>query len=92
MFTSNANQRLYVFDALAGSTSKGAVRANVDSIELVPVSQASVSFAYPLDVTWSGAVVTFDGNTPVCKMYDATTPTGLWILAEYPPTVTVTAH
>jgi hypothetical protein len=93
MFTSNANQKLYVFDALAGSTSKGAVRVNVDSIELLPVSQASVSFTTPLDVTWSGAVVTFDNNTPpVCKMYDATMPTGLWILAEYPPTVTVTAH
>ena len=93
MFTSNANQKLYVFDALSGGTSKGAIKANANSIELAPISQGWFSFTYPLDVTWSGAVVTFDNNTPpVCKMYDATTPTGLWILAEYPPTVTVTAH
>jgi hypothetical protein len=92
MFTDSANAQLYVFDALPASTSKGAIRTTSTSIELMPVSQASVSFTTALDVTWSGAVVTFDNTTPVCKMFDATTPTGLWILAEYPPAITVTAH
>ncbi len=92
IFTNKANQQLYVFDALPASTSKGAIRTTSTSIELVPVSQASVSFTAALDVTWSGAVVTFDNTTPVCKMFDASTPTGLWILAEYPPYITITAH
>ncbi|MGD6808090.1 MAG: hypothetical protein ACQCN3_00165 [Candidatus Bathyarchaeia archaeon] len=92
MFTSSANQKLYVFDALPSSNSKGAIRANSNSIELMPVSQASVSFTSSLDVTWSGAVVTFDNTTPVCKMFDSETPTGLWILVEYPPTITVTTQ
>ncbi|XHH10130.1 MAG: hypothetical protein ACFCUE_05725 [Candidatus Bathyarchaeia archaeon] len=92
MFTDSANQKLYVFDSLPSSTSKGAVRASSTSIELVPVSQADVDFTTPLDITWSGAVVTFDNTTPICKMFDSTTPTGLWILVEYPPTITVTAH
>jgi hypothetical protein len=91
MFTDSANQKLYVFDSMSGSTSKGAIKTSSGSIELLPVSQASVSFTSPLDITWSGAVATFDNTTPICKMYDAATPTGLWILAEYPTTITVTA-
>jgi hypothetical protein len=91
MFTDIDNQKLYVFDSMPSSTSKGAIEASSGSIELLPVSQSSVSFTTPLDVTWSGAVVTSDNTTPICKLYDATTPMGLWILVEYPPTITVTA-
>ena len=90
MFTDVANQRLYAFDSIAGS-STGALKPNSALIELLPVSAAQASFQYPFDITWQGAVVTFDGNTPVCSLYDGTTPTGLWILSEYPPTLTVAA-
>jgi len=90
MFTDAANQKLYAFDSIAGS-STGALKPSIALIELLPVSAAQASFKYPYDITWQGAVVTFDGTTPVCSLYDGTTPTGLWILSEYPPTITVTA-
>jgi hypothetical protein len=41
-----------------------------------------------MDVTWHGAVVTYDNTTPIY----ASDQSGLWILVEYPPTVTVTAE
>jgi hypothetical protein len=91
MYTDIQNQRLYAFDSFSGSTSKGSLRASSGLLELLPVSQAQVQFTYAYDVTWAGAVATFDGSTPVCSFYDGTTPMGLWILAEYPPTLTVTA-
>jgi hypothetical protein len=92
MFTDNSNQRLYTFDSIAGSA-VGALKVDTSSktISLLPVARSSASFAYPLDVTWLGAILTFDNTMPIYKM-QGTTPTGLWILAEYPPTVTVTAE
>ena len=39
------------------------------------------------DVTWHGAVVTFDGMTPIYAE-DQGTRTGMWIVAEYPPSLT----
>jgi hypothetical protein len=91
MFTDTGNQQLYTFDSIAGTTT-GALRADSSSrrIELRPVTSAT-SFTYALDVTWHGAVVTFDNTTPIYTIQEST-PTGLWILAEYPPTVTVTAE
>ena len=93
MFTNAANENLYAFDTIAGS-STGALDVNADSslIEVLPVSSlASASFMYAYDVSWHGAVATFDGTTPVCSLYDGTTPAGLWLLVEYPPQLTVTA-
>ncbi len=89
MFTDVSNQKLYAFDSITGS-STGALKVGSALIELLPVSAAQASFKYPYDITWQGAVVTFDGTTPICSLYDGTTPTGLWILSEYPPTLTVT--
>ena len=91
MLTDSANQKLYAFDSMPGSTSRGAIKVSRTSIELMPVSQSSVQFKTPLDITWSGAVATFDNTTPIYALHDGTTPMGLWILAEYPPTITVTA-
>jgi hypothetical protein len=91
MFSDSSNRKLYAFDSMPASTSKGALRTNSNLIELLPVSASQVSFNSVLDITWMGAVATFDNTLPVCKMFEATTPTGLWILAEYPPTLTVTA-
>jgi hypothetical protein len=91
MFGDMMNQRLYVFDAIAGH-STGALSAinSTYQLELQPVALSTVSFTYAYDVTWKGAIATFDGTTPICSMYDATTPNGLWILAEYPPSLTIT--
>lgn len=91
MFADGANQRLYAFDSFSGSTSKGALKASSGLLELLPVSQSMVKFTYAYDITWVGAIATWDGTTPMCSFYDGTTPTGLWLLAEYPPTITVTA-
>jgi hypothetical protein len=91
MFTDNSNQRLYAFDSIAGSA-VGALKvdASAKTIELLPVARNSASFTYALDITWRGAVVTFDNTTPIYT--NSGTPMGLWILAEYPPTITVTAE
>lgn len=93
MFTDNANQKLYFFDAVAGSKT-GALKVSNSSeriIELLPVTMASTEFKYALDIIWYGAVVTFDGTTPLYKE-EYGNKTGLWILVEHPPTITVTTE
>jgi len=89
MFTDSANQMLYVFDSISGNET-GALKVS-NSIELLSVASelASVNFTNALDVTWHGAVVTFDGTTPI---YKNDNNTGLWIIIEYPPTITVTTE
>jgi hypothetical protein len=91
MYTDLANQGLYAFDSFSASTSKGAIKASSGLLELLPVSSSQVQFTYAYDITWQGAVATFDGTTPICNLYDGTTPMGLWIMVEYPPMLTVTA-
>lgn len=91
MFTDSANQKLYAFDSIAGSA-VGALKVDTatKTIGLLPVARNSASFTNAWDITWRGAVVTFDNTTPIYTT--AGTPTGLWILVEYPPTITVTAE
>jgi hypothetical protein len=97
MFTDNSNMKLYTFDGIPPSQKRGALDVTNDenwsgrrvTIEFNPVAQFQALFAYPLDVTWHGAVVTFDGTTPIYKE-DGTT--GLWIIVEYPPTIAVTTE
>jgi hypothetical protein len=88
MFTDQANHMLYTFDS--PGTARGALEANTaeSSISLLPVTLSSDSFQNPLDVTWDGAVVTFAGFAP--PIYSENDQPGLWILAEMPPTITVT--
>jgi hypothetical protein len=93
MFTDNTNQMLYRFDSIAGHAT-GALRTNAGSytrtIDFLPVTSSyPASFQYALDVTWHGAVVTFDNTTPIYQTSDGS---GLWILAECPPTIAVTAE
>ena len=86
-------QQLYAFDSTAGSPT-GALKADTSAktIELLPVALTPVQFNYALDVTWNGAVVTFDSTaTPIYTM-QGSAPTGLWILVEYQPTITVTSE
>ena len=89
IFRDSSNQMLYVFDSIAGNkTGALNVNAKIGAIELLPVASplnAPVSFLYSLDIIWYGAVVTFDG-TPI---YNSSNQSGLWIIVEYPPTITV---
>jgi hypothetical protein len=93
MFRDSSNEKLYYFDSITGSKT-GALNVSSSSgqrrIEFLPVSNlAQVSnFTSALDIIWYGAVVTFDGGTPIYKSGG----TGLWIIVEYPPTVAVTAE
>jgi hypothetical protein len=90
MFADSFNQKLYAFDSIAG-TQTGALSATSTSlIEMVPVELHQVQFSNAMDIIWRGAIATFDDTTPIYTLQDGT-PTGLWILAEYPPTITVTA-
>jgi hypothetical protein len=91
MFSDVQNERLYAFDNFPSSTSKGALKTSSDLLEFLSVSSGAVAFRTAYDITWQGAVATYDtANTPICDFYDATTPMGLWILAEYPPTLAIT--
>lgn len=89
IFTDEANRKLYVFDSIAGSkTGALDINAAAGTIKLSPVRMAQTSFTYALDVTWHGAVVTFDGTTPIYREEDGV-KTGLWIIAECPPSAAV---
>jgi hypothetical protein len=90
MFTDSANQMLYRFDTIAGDTT-GALKSDygAKSIEVRPVNPSDpATFQYALDVMWHGAVATFDNTTPIY----ASDQSGLWMLVEYPPIITVTAE
>jgi hypothetical protein len=89
MFTDAGNSQLYSFDSLAG-TQTGELRVNaaVGTIELLPVKIASVSFTYPLNTIWCGAVSTFSNTTPIYQTASGQV-SGSWISVEYPPTVAV---
>jgi hypothetical protein len=86
MFTDDANKMLYAFDN--STTKTGALKVGTQTVELCPIT-SSVSFKSAKDITWYGAVVTFDGTTPI---YDSSNKSGLWITVEYPPTITVTTQ
>jgi hypothetical protein len=93
MFTDSANQNLYFFDTRAGNKTGCFNVSNSTEriIEVLPVKRAYVNFTYALDVTWHGAVVTFDGTTPIYKE-ESGNKTGLWITVEYPPTISVSTE
>jgi hypothetical protein len=91
MFTNATNQQLYAFDSTPPGTPTGALKTSnsTKTIELLPVTLRQVQFTYALDVTWHGAVATFDSTaTPIYTM-QGTASAGLWILVEYQPTITV---
>ena len=92
LFTDTANLKLYTFDTIA-ETKVGALEVNTftKKIELLPVGLNSVNFTTALDATWVGAVATFDDSMPIYAL-EGSIPTGLWILAEYPPLIAVTAE
>jgi hypothetical protein len=97
MFTDNNNQELYFFDAAGASPARtGALNVNTTTriIELAPVSSIHTVTGYTTpsgdDITWKGAVVTFDSSTtPVYKVNGDGSQSGLWILVEYQPKIAV---
>jgi hypothetical protein len=89
MFTDNANRELYAFDSIAGQmTGALNVLGTSRAIEFNPVgrSEYSAAFTYPLEVTWHGAVATFNSE----PIYPTSGNVGLWVLVECPPTIAVT--
>jgi hypothetical protein len=99
MTTDEQNLRLYTFDSIAGGKTGGinitdsrSYSSQTATIEIKPVS--SLARVYPFtqkfDALWYGAVATFDGEKPIYP--DAGGSTGLWIIAEYPPTITLTTE
>jgi len=97
MFTHSANQNLYAFDPLCATAITGSLNVSVGldkTIELSPVTQSlgQVSlFPTPngYEITWTGAIVTFNEAAPPI-FQSSGTKTGLWILVEIPPKITVT--
>jgi hypothetical protein len=91
MFTDSCNNKLYYFDTLAANkTGALNVSNSTKDIGFAPVARTTLyNFTSALDITWYGAVVTFDATTPI---YNTGNRTGLWIIVEYPPTVAVTAE
>jgi hypothetical protein len=75
--SNSSSQRLYEVQV--------EVQERQTTIEFNPVERYQVSFQYPLDVTWYGAVVTFEDE----PIYPTSGTTGLWVMVEHPPTVTV---
>jgi hypothetical protein len=95
MFTNNTNQKLYTFDNIAGQKTGALNVINTagwptptQRIEFNPVARSSYpSFTYPLDVTWHGAVVTF--NDAVNTIYPTSGNIGLWVMVENPPKISL---
>ena len=90
MFTDRSNTELYRFDSIAGTETGALVVDKQDAntagyIEVNPVELASAQFDSPLDVTWYGAVVAFDGE----PIYRSSDDVGLWVMVAHPPSVTL---
>jgi hypothetical protein len=93
MFTDSCNNKLYYFDTLtANKTGTLKVSNGTKDIMFAPVALTTLyNFTSALDITWNGAVVTFDATTPIYTL-NSGNATGLWIIVEYPPTVAVTTE
>jgi hypothetical protein len=87
MFTNSSNENLYVFDSYIG-TETGALVVNDGGskfIEVNPVQINSVPFDYTRDITWYGAVVTFNDE----PIHPDSGHDGLWVMVEHPPVVSM---
>jgi hypothetical protein len=94
MFTDAANWNLYYFDSSSfANTTTGGLMTNPagGTMQLLPVSKASTSVTPVTEITWFGAIVTYDGTAPIYTIQNGRA-TGMWLLVESPPSVTVTAQ
>jgi hypothetical protein len=90
MFTSTNNDELYHFDAILGGMSTGALYLDTTNriIEVDPVKRANVNnFQQADDQVWKGAIVI--SRADMLPIYPTSGTTGLWILVEKLPTITV---
>jgi len=91
MFANNSNFKLYTFDSIAGDKT-GALDVDkqasntIGHIEVNPVERYQASFTNPLDVTWYGAVATFE-DEPIYPSSGGSI--GLWVIVEHPPIIAV---
>jgi len=76
--SSSSSQRLYEIEV--------ETQERRATIEFNPVERYQASFTDPLDVTWHGAVVTFEDD-PIYPSSGGNI--GLWIMVEHPPLVAV---
>lgn len=92
MFTDAANQKLYTFDSILPGTPTGAIEIDQSNreIEFLPITLRETQFTEALDVTFEGAVATFDDTSPIYTL-EGNPESGLWILVEHIPLLTVTA-
>ncbi len=86
MMTDAGNKNLYAFDSLAGGKTGAIALPGTQTIEYDPVNRRSAAFTSAMDVSFVGAVVTFSGM----PIYPTSGNTGLWIMVEYLPSVSVT--
>ena len=94
MFTDATNWNLYFFDGSNfANTTTGGVMANstAGTMQLLPVYKASAGFNVTTEISWYGAIVTYDGTAPIYTIQNGRA-TGMWLMVESPPSVTVTAQ
>ncbi len=89
------NDALYFFDDVIGQHT-GAISIDTTNkkIELDPIATARAfpvnGFKQSADVTWVGAIVHFSSGVAGDTIYPTTGGNiGLWVLVEYPPTVSI---
>jgi len=92
MFTDTANLNLYLFDSTSPGSPTGAIKVDQTNriIELLPIELRQVQFTNALDITFEGAIVTFDTTTPIYSS-EGSLANGLWILVEHTPSITIIA-
>ena len=89
--TFSAEGRYVKLVSLSTSSSQRLYEVQVETeerqatIEFNPVERYPASFTTPLDVTWHGAVVTFEDE----PIYQSSDETGLWVIVEHPPVIAV---
>ena len=79
---------LMTFSVGIAGDKTGALNVLNSVIEVNPVERIDSSFTYPLDLTWSGAVVSFNSE-PIYRSVD---DVGLWVMVEYPPVITLDGY
>lgn len=85
------NDRMYAFDNMIGQhTGSISLDPSNKKVELDPIKRFPVDLPQGFDITWVGGVVNFNSGNPVDSIYpSAGKNLGLWVLAEYPPTVSI---
>jgi hypothetical protein len=87
MYTLSNNDKLYYFDTSLTKTGTLNILPGSPIIELDPVKRAAINLPLADDQTWKGAIVISGGGR--LPIYPNSGTTGLWILVEKLPIITV---